>query len=106
MTNKKLQSESDHDNIEEFIWIGKISSNGFLKPNEVKVLKFNASISKYGIYNLNKWSIKVKTQQYSPDMTIIKEDIIFDESNIKDTENLYMQNSTNVYNVNVINNPN
>jgi len=39
-------------------------------------------------------------------MTIIKEDIIFDESNIKDTENLYMQNSTNVYNVNVINNPN
>jgi len=103
MTNKKVQSESyDNDNIEEFIWIGKISSNGYLKPNEEKMLKFNAAISKYGIYNLNKWNIKVKTQQYIPDMQITTEDIVFDESNIKDTENLYMQSSTNVYNVNII----
>jgi len=66
------------------------------------MLKFNAAISKYGIYNLNKWNIKVKTQQYSPDMTITTEDIVFDEANIKDTENLYLQSSTNVYNVNII----
>jgi len=103
MTNKKVQSESyDHVNIEEFIWIGKISSNGYLKPNEEKVLKFNAAISKYGIYNLNKWSIKVKTQNYVPDMIISEEDIVFDEANIKENENLYMQSSTNVYNVNII----
>ncbi|ORX86207.1 hypothetical protein BCR32DRAFT_265161 [Anaeromyces robustus] len=104
MTNKKIQSENyDHDNIEEFIWIGKMSSNGYLKPKEEKVLQFNAAISKYGIYNLNKWSIKVKTQHYIPDMQISDDDIIFDETNIKDTENLYMQSSTNTYNVNVIN---
>jgi len=104
MTSKKVQSDSsfDHDNTEEFIWIGKISSNGYLKPNEEKLLKFNAAISKYGIYNLNKWNIKVKTQQYSPDITITNEDIVFDEANIKDTENLYLQSSTNVYNVNII----
>jgi len=104
MTNKKIQSENyDHDNIEEFIWIGKISSNGYLKPKEEKKLQFNAAISKYGIYNLNKWNVKVKTQHYIPDMQISDDNIIFDETNIKDTENLYIQSSTNTYNINVIN---
>lgn len=113
MITRKNQNSNDDDNSDqaEFSWIGKASTSGILKSNEEKHLFFKACITKSGVYNINKWNLKVNTKvdysdenkENSYNKEIKNKNIINDsDEGLSKYDNTYIQNPTNSYYINII----